>query len=140
MSEVALDDIRLAAERIAGPIVRTPLLPAFALDVPGGNQLWLKAENLQRTGSFKARGAYNAVSGLSEEEKSRGVITYSSGNHGQAVAFAASAAGVRAVVVMPEDAIPLKVDLTRRWGAEIEFAGHTSLDRQRRAMELIDEH
>lgn len=140
MSEVTLDHIEQARDRIAGPIVRTPLLPGFGLDVRNDNELWLKAENLQRTGSFKARGAYNAVAGLGEEERAHGVITYSSGNHGQAVAFAAHMAGVRAVIVMPEDAIPLKVDLTRRWGAEIEFAGHTSLDRQARAMELIERH
>jgi threonine dehydratase len=140
MSTVTLDDIRRARERISGPIVRTPLLPAFALRVPDGNALWIKAESLQRTGSFKARGAYNAVAGLDPDGRRRGVITYSSGNHGQAVAFAAHELGVRAVVVMPEDAIPLKVELTRQWGAEIEFAGHTSLDRQERAMELVEEH
>jgi threonine dehydratase len=139
MTRVTLEDIERARSRIAGPIVQTPLLPAFGLEVPEGNELWVKAESLQRTGSFKARGAYNAVSGLSEELRRRGVITYSSGNHGQAVAFAAQAMGIHAVVVMPEDAIPLKVALTRQWGAEVEFAGHGSLDRQRRALELVDE-
>jgi threonine dehydratase len=116
------------------------MLPAFAVDVPHGNRLWIKGESLQRTGSFKARGAYNAIAGLDPEERKRGVITYSSGNHGQAVAFAAHELGVRAVVVMPEDAVPLKVELTRQWGAEIKFAGHTSLDRQQRAMELVERH
>jgi threonine dehydratase len=139
MPPVALDEIRRARERLEGVIVRTPLL-RFGGATPDGISLWLKAESLQRTGSFKFRGAYNAIAGLSEEERQRGVITYSSGNHGQAVACAAHLLGVRAVVVMPEDAIPVKVELTRRWGAEIEFAGHTSLDRQARAFELIEEH
>ncbi len=140
MPAVSLADIRQAGDRIAQAAVRTPLLPAFALHAPGDHQLWLKAENLQRTGSFKFRGAYNAVAGLSPAERERGVITYSSGNHGQAVACAAHLLGVRAIVVMPEDAVPVKVAATRRWGATIEFAGHTSLDRQERAMELVAEN
>jgi len=140
MTTVTIDDIRRARERILGPIVQTPLLPAFALQGADDNAVWIKAESLQRTGSFKARGAYNAVAGLDPEQRRRGVITYSSGNHGQAVAFAAHELGVRAVVVMPEDAVPLKVELTRQWGAEIQFAGHTSLDRQERAMELVQRH
>ncbi len=102
--------------------------------------MWLKAENLQRTGSFKIRGAYNAVAGLNEAERARGVITYSSGNHGQAVACAAQLQGIHAMVVMPEDAMPGKIEATRRWGAEVCFAGHTSLDRQERALELVEEH
>jgi threonine dehydratase len=137
---VPLEDILRARERIAGVVLETPLVSALGLDVPGGNDLWLKAESLQRTGSFKIRGAYNAIAGLSDAERATGVITYSSGNHGQAVACAAHLLGVRAVVVMPQDAIPVKVQATRRWGAEVVFAGHTSLDRQSRAMELVAEH
>jgi threonine dehydratase len=140
VAPVVLEDVEQARKRIAGFVVQTPLIPYLGPDVPGENHLWLKAENLQRTGSFKIRGAYNAVAGLTDEERKCGVITYSSGNHGQAVACAASALGVRAVVVMPEDAIPLKVEATRRWGAEIDFAGHTSLARQERAMELVERH
>jgi threonine dehydratase len=140
MTLVTLDEIRQARERIAGVVARTPLQPAYALEVAEGNQLWLKAESLQRTGSFKIRGAYNAIASLSDEQRSRGVITYSSGNHGQAVAAAAHLLGARALVVMPEDAIAVKVEATRAWGAEVSFAGHTSLDRQERAMELVREH
>src|SRR5438045_925224 len=140
MAAVGLTEIREAQERIADFVLRTPLVPAVGLEVPDGNQVWLKAENLQRTSSFKLRGAYNAVAGLSAGERARGVVTYSSGNHGQAVACAAGRLGIPAVVVMPEDAIPLKVAATRRWGAAVEFAGHSSLDRQQRAMELIEEH
>lgn len=140
MVVVTLQDMYGARERARGVVLGTPLVPALGLDVPQGNTLWLKAESLQRTGSFKFRGAYNAVSSLSASEKARGVITYSSGNHGQAVACAAHLLGAPAVVVMPEDAIPVKVDATRRWGAEVVFAGHTSLDRQRRAEQLVEEY
>lgn len=140
MPTVTLDDIYRARERLAGITARTPLHQFFGQEVPGGNTLWLKAENLQRTGAFKLRGAYNAVAGLDAGERSSGVITYSSGNHGQAVACAASLLGVRAVVVMPEDAVAVKVAATKRWGAEIEYAGLTSLARQERALELAGAH
>jgi threonine dehydratase len=140
MPPVSLEEIREAASRIADAAYRTPSIPAWSLIPPNGNRLVLKAENLQRTQSFKFRGAFNAVSSLSSEERARGVITYSSGNHGQAVACAAHLLGVEAVVVMPEDAIGLKVESTRRWGAAVEFAGLTSLSRQERAMELVAEH
>jgi threonine dehydratase len=139
MPPVSLSEIVHARERLEGIAVTTPLL-SFGGPVPDDNALWLKAESLQRTGSFKFRGAYNAVSALSPEEQGRGVITYSSGNHGQAVACAARLLGIPAVVVMPEDAIPVKVALTQRWGAAIEFAGLTSLDRQERAFALVKEH
>lgn len=140
MTPVGLEEIRAASRRIAGVVERTPLQPSYVLEVPSNNSLWFKCENLQRTGSFKLRGAYNAIASLDEEQRSKGVITYSSGNHGQAVAAAAHLLGVRAVVVMPEDAIAVKVEATKRWGAEVTFAGHTSLDRQERAMELVHEH
>lgn len=137
---IDLSEIVRARERISPVALETPILPAVGLDVPPGMELWLKAESLQRTGSFKFRGAYNAISSLPPEERARGVITYSSGNHGQAVAAAAHLLGIRAVVVMPEDAVPLKVDRTREWGAEVDFAGTSSLDRERRALQLSEEH
>lgn len=140
MAPVSIDEIYAARERIRAVAVYTPLVPAVGLEVPHGNQLWLKAENLQRTWSFKLRGAYNAVASLTPEERAPGVITYSSGNHGQAVACAASLLGIPAIVVMPEDAIAIKVQMTRRFGAEVVFAGHSSLDRQERAMELAESH
>ncbi|HLJ67244.1 MAG TPA: threonine/serine dehydratase [Chloroflexota bacterium] len=140
MAPVSVRDVEQAGERVSGFVVRTPVLPFLGAALAGDNQLWLKCENLQRTSSFKIRGAYNAVSGLNEAERTRGVITYSSGNHGQAVACAAHALGINAVIVMPEDAVPLKVEATRGWGAEVVFAGHTSLHRQERAMELVEEH
>ncbi len=140
MAPVTIDEIYAARDRIRGVAVVTPLVEGIGLDVPAGNELRLKAENFQRTWSFKLRGAFNAVSSLSADERGRGVITYSSGNHGQAVACAASLLGIRAVIVMPEDAIPIKVAMTRAYNADVVFAGHSSLDRQQRAMELIEEH
>lgn len=140
MSDITLWEIREAHRRIEGVALETPLVEVTGLETPNGALLWLKAENLQRTGSFKLRGAYNAIAGLGDEERARGVITYSSGNHGQAVACAAHLLGARAVIVMPEDSVPLKVERTRYWGAEIVFAGCTSLARQQRAMELVADH
>lgn len=137
---VSLDDICRARERLAGITARTPVHRFFGEEVPNGNILWLKAENLQRTGAFKLRGAYNAVAGLDAAQRTAGVITYSSGNHGQAVACAASLLDIPALVVMPEDAVAVKVAATRRWGAEIVFAGLTSLSRQERALDLAAAH
>jgi len=99
--------------------------------------VFFKPENEQPTGAFKLRGAWTAVARLDAAARSRGVITYSSGNHGQAVAFAAQRIGVRAVIVMPETAPRPKVEGVRRWGGEVLFAGTTSEDRYRRAMELV---
>lgn len=118
---VSLADIRAAAERIASYGFRTPLVPM----VPSG--LKLKAENLQPVGAFKIRGAFNAILSLSDEERKRGVIAHSSGNHAQAVAYAAKTLGVKAVIVIPNNAPAVKVEATRRWGAEIhlvEFMGN----------------
>src|SRR5215470_5609368 len=112
---VDLDAIRVAAERIAPYIFHTPVVTM----VPSGLQL--KAENLQPVGAFKIRGAFNAILSLSEEERKRGVIAHSSGNHAQAVAYAAQRLGVKAVIVMPENAPAVKLESTRRWGAEIHL-------------------
>ena len=127
---VTIDDIKRAAERIR-PIVRiTPLLDVSAL---AGRSLFLKCESLQPGGAFKIRGAYNMVAQLTAEERARGVVTYSSGNHGQAMALAARELGAPAVVVMPTTAPQIKVDGARAFGAEIILAGTTSIDRKRRA-------
>ncbi|MCP2328269.1 threonine dehydratase [Hamadaea flava] len=112
---VTLADIRAAADRIEGVVVRTPLLPA-----PGvGPDLWLKPESLQPTGAFKLRGATNAVRSLGAEALPAGVVTHSSGNHGQALAYAARAAGIPCWVVVPEGAPKVKVAAIRAQGAEI---------------------
>jgi threonine dehydratase len=135
---VTLRDIEGAAGRIEGVALRTPLLPFAELSEEVGGDIRLKCENLQRTGSFKIRGAFNFLAQLSAEELGRGVITYSSGNHAQALALAARIRGVRAVVVMPTTAPDVKVEGARRLGAEIVFAGTTSVERQNRAEELVE--
>lgn len=112
---VTLDRIQAAAERIRGVAVRTPLLP-------WEDGVWLKPESLQPVGAFKMRGAYNRLSSLTDAERAAGVITYSSGNHAQAVARAARLLGIAAVIVMPEDAPPLKIDRVQADGAELILA------------------
>nr|WP_026360864.1 threo-3-hydroxy-L-aspartate ammonia-lyase [Amycolatopsis nigrescens] len=113
------DDVLAAAKRIHGVAHRTPVLTARTIDELTGAQVHLKAENFQRIGAFKFRGAYNAISQLSEEQLRRGVAGYSSGNHAQAVALAARMAGVPSVILMPEDTPEAKVDATRGYGAEV---------------------
>ncbi|NNM33325.1 MAG: pyridoxal-phosphate dependent enzyme [Gemmatimonadetes bacterium] len=135
---VTLEEIRAAAARIRDVVVRTPLLPFPELSQEFGGEVRLKCESLQRAGSFKARGATNFVSRLSPEELARGVITYSSGNHGQALAMAAGAKGVRAVVVLPTTAPRVKVEGAKRLGAEVVLEGTTSLHRQKRAEAIAE--
>ena len=136
---VGLTEIEAAARRLAGVAVATPLLPADALSEATGAQVRLKCENLQRAGSFKIRGAYNFVSQLSDDQVSSGIITYSSGNHAQAVALAGKLRGVRVVVVMPTTAPKVKRDGTERLGAEIEYEGTTSVERKARAEAIAEE-
>jgi threonine dehydratase len=123
---VSLDDVRLAAGRIRSLVRRTPLLEVEA----GGTRLYLKCECFQPGGAFKIRGACNMIAQLSPEARSAGVITYSSGNHGQAVALVAEAFKAPAVIVMPETTPRVKVEGVRRHGAEVVFAGTTSNDRK----------
>lgn len=120
--DVTLADILAAAARIAPYIHRTPIVESATLSRATSTRLGLKAENLQRTGSFKARGALNAILQLTPEQRDRGVITLSAGNHGQGLAYAAQLAGVRCVVFMPEHAVPTKVAAVRGYGAEARFA------------------
>ncbi len=112
-------DVLAASRRIAGHVVRTPMLRNALLDERTGATVLVKAEPLQRTGSFKLRGATNATLRLTPQQRAAGLVTHSSGNHGQAVACAAASVGARATVFMPADAPGVKVDSTRRWGAEI---------------------
>jgi threonine dehydratase len=128
---VTLEDIRAAAARIAPIARRTPLIGVGGF--AGEPSFAIKCENMQPAGAFKIRGACNMIAQLSPEARAAGVITYSSGNHGQAMALAASLLGIRAVVVMPETAPQVKVAGARRFGAEVLFAGTTVLDRQSRA-------
>jgi threonine dehydratase len=120
---VTVDEVRQAAKRLTGVLQRTPVEPSRALSNLSGARVLLKCENLQRTGSFKPRGAYNRIAKLSEEERARGVVCASAGNHAQGVALAAQILGVRATVFMPEQAPLPKIEATRAYGAEVHLEG-----------------
>ena len=140
---VTLQDICDAQARLLGVTVRTELIQASLGEDAAGlhvRKLYLKPENLQPIGAFKLRGAYNKIASLSPEERSRGVITYSSGNHGQGVAYAARALGAKAVIVMPNNAPAIKREATASMGAEIVLVGPGSLERQTKAEELAAQH
>ncbi len=124
------DDVAQAARRLNGQVVRTPMIRNPLLDQMTGGTVLLKAECLQRTGSFKLRGATNAALQLDEAQRRAGVLTYSSGNHGQALACAAAYLGIAATVFMPDDAPEVKVASTRRWGAEIIRFNRRTDDRE----------
>jgi len=133
---VGIDDVRRAADVLRGVAVRTPLLGSEALEAQCGAPVWLKPEQLQRGGAFKFRGAYTFLAGLSAEERSRGVVTGSSGNHGQAVALAARMFGVKATIVMPTTAPRAKRAGAERLGARCFYVGTTTAERLERAEEL----
>jgi threonine dehydratase len=143
---VNLDDIRAAQRRLAGVAVRTGLyrVDPERLRAAGVGELpfalYMKAESEQPIGSFKLRGAYNRIAQLSKEELGRGVITYSSGNHAQGVAYAARALGAKAVIVMPDNAPEVKIAATRALGAEVVLVGPASLERKAKAEELAAAH
>jgi threonine dehydratase len=140
---VDLTAIRAAAKRIASIAIRTPLLKAPFAGLAGSGtagEIWLKAENLQPVGAFKMRGASNKILQLSPEEIRRGVITYSSGNHGQAVAYAAREVGARAVIVMPSNAPAIKRAAILALGAEVVDVGVASSERLAKSDELVREH
>ncbi len=136
---VGLTEVESAARRLAGIAVLTPLLPADAVSEMAGANVRLKCESLQRAGSFKIRGAYNFVSQLSDEQVASGIITYSSGNHAQAVALSGKLRGVRVVVVMPTTAPKVKRDGAEGLGAEVIYEGTTSLERRAKAEEVAEE-
>lgn len=135
-SDLGLAHVRAAAARLRGEVVRTPTLRVPALDAIAGCELWLKAENLQSIGAFKARGALHAVGRLDREALARPIITFSSGNHAQAVALAARRHGAKAIITMPTDAPAVKVAGVRALGAEVVFAGTTSSERRTAALEI----
>src|SRR6266496_5989063 len=122
---VSIDDIHAARARLDGIAVRTPLIPLEH----DGHTLYLKPENLQPIGAFKIRGAYNKIASLTKDERARGVITYSSGNHAQGVAYAAQALKTKAVIVMPSNAPTIKRDATAALGAEIVLVGPSGTER-----------
>src|ERR1035441_7811098 len=150
---VSLEQIQLAQKRLRGIAARTPLICYFppahrqsapadakSADEPTRGHLWLKAESLQPIGSFKLRGAYNKIASFTEQERQRGVISYSSGNHAQGVAYAARALGVKAIIVMPRNAPKIKMDSTAALGAEIVTVGPASAKRLQKAEELARQY
>ena len=134
------DDVAAARKVLDDVVLQTPMLHSRALSEQLGGPVYLKCENLQRTGSFKARGAYLRIWRLSDAQRARGVIAASAGNHAQGVAFAAARLGARATVVMPERAPLPKVEATRSYGADVVLHGSTVEDALARAQELAAEH
>ncbi|HEY3249917.1 MAG TPA: threonine/serine dehydratase [Ignavibacteria bacterium] len=131
------DTIRKTADNIKPYIHRTPILTSSALNKLACSNLYFKCENFQKTGSFKIRGAMNAVLSLSDEERKKGVVTHSSGNFAQALAYAASCKGIKAKIVMPENVIASKRDAVLGYGAEIIYSGNKPPDREQKCEEVI---
>ena len=136
---IARAEVEAAAERLRGVAHRTPVITSRTLDGIAGAQVFLKAENLQRGGAFKFRGAYNAIASLPDEQRARGVAAFSSGNHAQAVALASSLLGVPAVILMPEDAPTTKLAATRGYGAEVVVYDRYTQDREALGRALAEE-
>lgn len=137
MQDVSVDTIREAAQRIAGAVYQTPLI---RLPLSDSDQVYAKAESLQRTGSFKLRGAYNFLAAMDPAVRRKGVVAHSSGNHAQGVACAARLLGTRATIVIPEGAPDIKVQRTAAHGAEIIRCGNSSEERERVAGALVESH
>ena len=135
---LTIELIEEAAARIASHVHRTPVVTSRAFNEATGHEVFFKCENLQRAGAFKARGATNKILSLTAEEKRRGVIAVSSGNHAQAVALAAREAGIRAIVCIPEDAPKMKVAATRGYGADIRFFNRHKDDRDAFGREIAE--
>lgn len=136
---ITLDDVRDAAERLRGVAHRTPVQTSRTLDALAGREVFLKCEQLQRGGSFKFRGAYNAISRLDDDQRRRGVVAFSSGNHAQGVALAAKLLGVPAIICMPDDAPPVKLAATRSYGAEVRIFERATVDRDTFARAIAEE-
>jgi threonine ammonia-lyase medium form len=140
LSMISFADIESAYARVRHVVHRTPLLTSTTFNAHCMNEVSLKAENFQRIGAFKIRGAYNAIGSLTPEEKSHGVVAHSSGNHAQGVALAAQLLNVKAVVVMPKNSPRIKVEATKSYGAEIVLCKDSSDDRERVAQQLKEDH
>ena len=135
-----LSDVREAYDRIKEHVVKTPVMTSTTIDGLTDCQVYIKCENFQRVGAFKFRGAFNTVSQLTEEERQKGVIAHSSGNHAQALALAAKMLGVKATIVMPNNSPKVKVAATRGYGAEIVFCENSTESRATVANELVEQH
>jgi threonine dehydratase len=136
---VTYADVAAAARRLEGAAHRTPVLTSATADEMTGARIFFKPENLQRMGAFKFRGAYNAIAKLSSEQRERGVLAFSSGNHAQAIALSARLAGIKAVIVMPSDAPALKLAATRGYGAEVITYDRMKEDREALAKAISEE-
>jgi threonine dehydratase len=136
---ISLADVRAAAARLDGVVHRTPILHSASFDERAGAEVWFKAEQFQRTGSFKMRGAYNMIASLDPDARQRGVIAFSSGNHAQAVALSAQLFGIPAVIVMPADSPSVKMEATAGYGAEIVIYDRLTQDREAIARQIADE-
>jgi threonine dehydratase len=139
MKNLTLDDVRAAAGRLRDRVYRTPVITSQAYDDASGYTVFFKCENLQRAGAFKIRGALNKLLTLTDEERRRGVVAFSSGNHAQGVALAARLTGTSAVVCMPTDAPALKLEATRGYGAEVVLYDRQKDDREALARRIADE-
>lgn len=139
MTSLTLDEVKEAARRLDGRIHRTPVLASHSLDEAVGHAVFLKCENLQRAGAFKIRGALNKLLTLSPEDRRRGVVAFSSGNHAQGVALAAAMTGASALILMPTDAPAPKLEATRGYGARVVFYDRQTEDREQRARQLAAE-
>jgi threonine dehydratase len=137
---VTYADVVNAAKRIEGAAHRTPVMTSRTADEIAGARLFFKCENFQRMGAFKFRGAYNAIAALSEEQRTRGVVTYSSGNHAQALALAGKIQNVATTIVMPRDAPEMKVKATMAYGGQVEFYDRYTQDREEIGRRLAAEH
>jgi threo-3-hydroxy-L-aspartate ammonia-lyase len=137
MNTITIDDVREAARRLKGHIHRTPVITSRSFDEGSGQRVFFKCENLQRAGAFKIRGALNKLLTLTDEERKRGVVGFSSGNHAQGVALAAKLTGASAIILMPTDAPELKLAATRAYGAEVVFYDRQTEDREARAKDLV---
>lgn len=139
MLAIAYADIAAAAERLAGQAHYTPVQTSRTVNHRTQNQVFFKCENLQRTGSFKFRGAYNAMAQLSQDQRQRGVLTYSSGNHAQAVALAGQLLNVATTIIMPKDAPAVKQAATQGYGAEVILYDRSEVSREALARQIADE-
>jgi threonine dehydratase len=137
VSDLTLDDVKAAAARLKGRIHRTPAVTCRSFDEAAGCSVFFKCENLQRAGAFKIRGALNKLLTLSDAERARGVVAFSSGNHAQGVALAARMTDASATILMPTDAPALKLAATRAYGAEVVFYDRQTEDREARARDLV---
>jgi threonine dehydratase len=137
MNAITIDDVREAARRLKGHIHRTPVITSRSFDEASGQRVFFKCENLQRAGAFKIRGALNKLLSLTDEERRRGVVGFSSGNHAQGVALAAKLTGASAIILMPTDAPASKVAATRGYGADVVFYDRQTEDREARARDLV---